>query len=130
MSQAVKITQAAKELRKTPSTIRRWIRQGCPTVQLGETGREGSLVILEDIKLWRAGIQRNDDIVMDKVAIALLDALKRDGVHERAGTSERQAAMILLLAFNRYFKNEKLREIDRDDKLPDAIVQICTIALY
>ncbi len=96
---------------------------------MGETGREGSLVRIDDIKLWRAGVQKNEDNILEKVADAFLDALKRDGVHERVGVTEREAAMILLMAFNRLFKNMKLREIEKEDSLPEAIKHLCTFAV-
>ena len=130
MSQGISIDEAAKALNRTPSTVRRWIRNGCPTVRLGETGREGSLVMLDDVQRWRAGLSGvGDDNELQQIADSLLDTIKRDEVYERAGISERQAAIVLLLAFQRYFRNTKHRQIEKEDVLPDAIEQICTIAV-
>ena len=130
MSEGISLTQAAQTLRKSESTLRRWIRRGCPTVQLGETGRAGSLLILEDVQRWRVGLSDvSEDDILQRIADALLDTIKRDEVHVRADVSERQAATILLLAFQRYFRNTKHRQIETEDVLPDAIEQICTFAL-
>ena len=126
----ITLKAAAQTLNKSESTLRRWIRRGCPTVQLGETGREGSLLILEDVQRWRVGLSGvGDDNELQQIADSLLDTIKRDEVYERAGISERQAAIVLLLAFQRYFRNTKHRQIEKEDVLPDAIEQICTIAV-
>ncbi|MCC7203116.1 MAG: hypothetical protein IT393_10715 [Nitrospirae bacterium] len=127
---AVTLSQAARVLNRDTSTLRRWIKKGCPTVRMGETGREGSLVCLDDIKRWRAGVDGiGSTELLETFATALLDSLKRDEVHLRAEITERQTAIALLLAFNRLFKNMYHREIDKDDPLPEAIRQIRTFAV-
>lgn len=129
MINTVTLTEAARELNKSESTLRRWIRKGCPAIRLGETGRDGSLVRIDDIKQWRAGVSINADHDLEIVAEALLDTLKRDCVHERAVISERQAAIVLLLAFQRYFRNTKHRQPEKEDVLPETIEHLCTFAV-
>ena len=49
------LANAAQELGKDVSTLRRWIAQGAPTARHGVSGRNrGALVVVEDLQRWRA----------------------------------------------------------------------------
>jgi len=52
----VSLVEAARELGVSVSTIRRWIRDGAPTVSLGGPGRgKGSRVDVQELRAWLAG---------------------------------------------------------------------------
>lgn len=52
---AVTLARAARELGKSESTLRAWVRRGAPTARPGEAGRgRGALVVVQDLERWRA----------------------------------------------------------------------------
>ncbi|HBO83540.1 MAG TPA: hypothetical protein DD641_00820 [Deltaproteobacteria bacterium] len=129
MSEALCINRAAKVLNKTPSTLRRWIQKGAPTVKLGSVGRDnGSLVNIADLQRWRSGghAAASDDERLQFIATVLMDAFKRDEIHLRIGITARDCAGLLALVYERYHKN-LLREPLDSKELPPEIEQLCTI---
>ena len=133
MSQGVSINEAAKQLNRTPSTVRRWVQKGCPCVSPGETGRgKGAILNLDDVITWRGGggqVQKqSDDDRLQFIAGVLMDCWRRDKIHNRAGIeiSQRQLAGILALIFERYYLNLVREPISRDT-LPPEITQLCAI---
>ena len=132
MSEVLTINKAARALGKTPSTLRRWIQKGAPTVKLGSVGRDnGSLVNIADLQCWRGGggaVTANDDELLARLAIALLDTIRRDEVHHRIGITEKQAAALLVLVYQRYYRNLVNEQVDIDN-LPEEMKHICAILL-
>jgi hypothetical protein len=106
---AVTLTVAARELEKSPATLRRWIAAGAPTVRLGEAGRsKGSLVIVSDLIAWRAaqeGIKVSAAHDLDAIARGLLEAYSRgnggnsDPVWRELGVPSGRAAVVLAEAY-------------------------------
>ena len=132
MSETVSINQAAKQLGKASSTVRRWVQKGAPTVKLGSVGRDnGSLVNIADLQCWRGGggaVTANDDELLARLAIALLDTIRRDEVHHRIGITDKQAASLLVLVYQRYYRNLFNGQVDIDN-LPEEMKHICAILL-
>ncbi|HJW87062.1 MAG: hypothetical protein A2132_06265 [Nitrospirae bacterium RBG_16_43_11] len=127
----MRINKAAKALNRSPSTVRRWIQQGAPTVRLGSVGRDnGSLVNIADIQRWRGGgaVTANDDELLARLAIALLDTIRRDEIHISVNISERDAASLLVLVYQRYYRNLTNEQVDIDN-LPDEMKHICAFLL-
>lgn len=108
------IRQAAFALRVHPATVRSWIAEGCPCVSVGEVGPgRGATVDLESVRAWRAarlvpGLQSREqaDALMI-VETALLDSLKRDDLARRVSISPTQAIHLVLLIYERAYRNIK-----------------------
>ncbi len=106
---AVNLATAARELGKSPSTVRRWIVAGAPTRRLGEAGRsKGSLVCVADLRAWKLaqdGITVQPAIDFDVIANGLLAAYKRgnrgesDPVWSDLCVDKRDAALVLFYAY-------------------------------
>lgn len=104
------VKQAAAHFRVSQETIRRWIREGAPCVSPGEVGRgHGALLDLDAVASWRAsrlGVSQAGGDPMEKVAMALVDVLRRDGgrgipIHRELGVSDDAAIKILTHAQSR-----------------------------
>lgn len=126
--EVITLEEAARELKKSPSTLRRWVRRGCPTVSLGQAGRgKGSIVRLSDIQRWRAGnAEVSQDERLQFLAICLMDCYKRDEIHRRIGITAREAAGLLAFVYERYYKNLTHEPLDTNN-LPPEIKQLCTV---
>ena len=106
------LREASKLLGVHTGTLRRYVRQGMPTVELGSVGRgHGTQVNLEHAKLWIAqqavptiNATKHDD-TLHRMAVALYDCLKRDDLAARTHISEAQAALCVLLIFERCYRN-------------------------
>lgn len=123
----VTINKAAIALGKSPSTVRRWIQKGAPTVRPGEVGRgKGSIVRVKDLLQWRGAVQVPYKERLDFIAGVLMDCLRRDEVGERIEITRRQAAGLLALVYERYHKNLTHEPLDRKE-LPPEIKQLCAI---
>lgn len=76
----VTVSEAARALRRSPATVRRWIQQGAPTVALGGPGRgKGSRLNLGAVAEWKTrkeGLQ-----VAPTAERELLDAIGRGLLH-------------------------------------------------
>jgi hypothetical protein len=130
----IPLAQAAKELRRHPATLRRWIkRDGCPTVELGEVGRgKGSLVDLEQVKRWRAEhtgastAPREDERILSVIAESFSDCLKRDEAHRRVDMKHGPASGLLALCFQRVWQNVTRRPL-HEFVPPPEIEHLCAI---
>lgn len=62
---ALTVSAAARVLGVPPGTLRRWIRQGCPTVDRGQKGRgHACLVDVEAVLAWRRA-SRSDALILE-----------------------------------------------------------------
>lgn len=134
MTAGVSVKEAARVLRKSPMTLRRWIKAGAPCVSLGEVGRgHGAIVDLDAIQRWRAaqvapGLTDTAQAVqLDQLAESLWRVLRSDEADRKVGISERQAAGLLLLAFERLSKDLTHRAVDLEG-LPPRMKQLCAIS--
>jgi excisionase family DNA binding protein len=128
----VTIAEAARGLGCSASTVRRWVAKGAPTTFLGSAGRgRGSRVQIEDLTRWRSGGSKlQNGELLERLAEGLMDAFRRDGIAARVGITERQAAGILVLVFERYYKNAVREPVpDQLDDLPVQIAQLCAVWL-
>jgi len=125
---------AALELGVNEGTVRRWIREGAPCERLGGRGPgRGSLVVVDDLKRWRAG--RAGLIVGESagpdlsviVARGLLRAFKRGtkGTTEptwvKLGDNGSRAAIILADAYTAIFFELTGREPELESLPPPEI---------
>lgn len=114
MPEPVSVATAALQLGRRPSTVRRWIAQGAPTVALGKEGRgNGSLVDVAALQRWRArasaDVCTNDADAVQRLAVLLWNVFKRDAgvgdsgfsAHRLLGIREHQAAAYLAHIFQR-----------------------------
>ena len=131
----VTVKQAAKVMRKSPMTLRRWIKAGAPCVRLGEVGRNhGTLIIIDEMQRWRAAqvapglILAEQRIQLEHLAESLWRCLRSDAIAEKLGISEAQAAGALLLTYERLAKDLTRKPVDLAD-LPDRMKQLCSITV-
>jgi hypothetical protein len=129
------LTEAANALGVHVATLRKWIRQGAPTLALGSVGRtHGTQVDPEAVKLWRAQravpslTHTAQADTLQTVAVALFDTLKRDDLAATAGLTDGQAAMAVLMVFERAYKNVK-REPLAVDGVPELLKPFHAIVL-
>lgn len=123
----MKLTAASKVLGIRPDTLRKWIRQGCPCLALGEIGRgHSSEVDPEAAKSWRAqravpslDTTRHDD-TLHRIAVALYDCIKRDHLAACARITEQQAYLIAVKIYERIYCNLHQKQLTRD-KLPSEL---------
>jgi hypothetical protein len=108
MAEPMSVVVAARHLKCAPSTVRRWIAKGAPTVSLGKVGRgNGSLVDVGQLRRYLAGGTGADDAaILQLLATGLMDAYKRDGglgkpAHRTLGIQDYQAAALLAYVFER-----------------------------
>jgi hypothetical protein len=129
----VTLVEAGRELKRHPATLRRWIRQGAPTLELGSAGRgRGSTVDPAALERWRllsltqeAG-QRDDQAVLELIATGLWDTFRRDEAHLRVDLDARRAAGLLAMAYERCWMN--LTRRSRDELvLPPEIERLCAV---
>lgn len=112
MGEPVTIAEAARELNRSPATLRKWIARGAPTARLGKEGRgNGSLVYVVDLQRWKAGAGGVDTTdILPKLATALSDVFTRDAAsgyqaHRLIGIEEWHAAAYLVEIFERCAMN-------------------------
>ncbi len=136
---AVSLSRAARELRVSAGTVRRWLRAGAPGASPGEVGRgHGAQIVVADLVAWRGShgqithaVAAGADCVLDRVACALWNAYMRDGGHGEAahkalGISDRRAAALLVVAYQRIAREVTGAEPER---LPAQIEHLWTISL-
>ena len=106
------LSDAAKELKVHIGTLRRDVRNGCPTLSLGSVGRgHGTQIDPEAWKLWRAEravpslAQQTQDTTLSTLTTILVDTLKRDDLAACAQLSEGQAYMAVLKIYERAYRN-------------------------
>jgi len=134
---AVPLAAAARELRVSPATLRRWLRAGAPAMQPGSVGRgHGAMVCLADVQRWRRAqvapaADPTDDVLLDRVARALHDVFARDAgrgfpAHRELELRDRQAAALLVVAYHRLHRELTGRDADM---LPFEIEHLWTISV-
>ena len=116
------LSAASKILGVHPGTVRKWIRQGAPTLELGSVGRgHSSQVDPEAIRRWL--VQRDVPGVVEQTQAAQLNALadslwrvlRNDQAARVVGITERQAAGLLLLTYERLAKDLTREPVDLAD---------------
>jgi hypothetical protein len=131
LNAAVKIAEAARALQKDPATLRRWVQRGCPTVNgPGAAGRgHGTEFDLDAVRRWKAGnLGHLDDAEqLQRLAVGLWDCLRRDEVHRLVGISERQAAEVLALVYERMHKNLTQQPLGDLSALPEEMKRLCAV---
>ena len=125
--------QAAKVLNFHISTLRKWVGQGAPTDELGAVGRGHATQVDPDALMrWRMAkvaptlARRSQDELLTIMETALLDCVKRDSVAAKAGLTDGQAAMVVLLVFERLFRNVKETPLTADH-LPAGMASLRAI---
>ena len=126
------LKEAAKTLRLHRSTLSKWLKQGAPCLEEGSSGRgHTARVDLEAIQRWRArkfaaGLaQRNDTELLDLMATALMDAMKRDDLQHRTKTTADQVALAVLIIYERVYRNVMQQPLEPQD-VPHAMRNLCT----
>jgi len=118
------------------STVRYWIQKlGCPVYELGSVGRGcGSRLNLDDVERWRIArlvptcAAKAQEDVLAIVERALLDSLKRDDLANRTKMTGAQAALAVLIIFERAFKNLKQQPLEHEH-VPEQLRNLCAIHL-
>ena len=123
---------AAKQLRLHRSTLSKWLKAGAPCVEEGSDGRGHTAIVdLDALMRWRAGklapglAQRNEDDMLQLFETALMDSLKRDDLARRAKITDMQAALILLVIFERLYRNVKQEPLT-PQHVPAQMRHLCT----
>jgi len=126
------LAQAAKHLRLHRSTLSKWLKAGAPCLEEGQSGRgHTAMVDLDALMRWKAGklapglAQRNDEDLLALMATVLMDALKRDALATRTKTTEAQAALAVLIIFERLYRNVKQQPLT-PQHIPEQMRHLCT----
>lgn len=101
MTDALAIDAAARELGVRPGTLRRWVREGCPTVQRGRRGRGLALVVdVAAVRQWREASER-DAVTLELAGIVpeVLAASIHDAWRMAEGLDKRRLAGVLSAAW-------------------------------
>lgn len=129
------LADAAKALGVHTGTLRRDVRNGCPTISLGSVGRgHGTQIDPEAWKLWRAQrvvpslTQQAQDTTLNTLTTILVDTLKRDALAGCAHLTDAQAALVVLKIYGRAYLNVH-REPFTLDALPSALKPFYAIYL-
>jgi phage terminase Nu1 subunit (DNA packaging protein) len=128
----VPLAQAAKRIGKHRSTLSKWLKQGAPCVEEGHDGRGHSAIVdVDALMRWKAGklapglAQRHDEDILKLMETALMDALKRDELQHRTKTTAAQAALAVLIIFERVYRNIKQQPLEARD-VPAQMRNLCT----
>lgn len=136
----VTVVQAARELRVTPAAVRRMLRLGAPNVSPGAPGRgKGALVLVSDLKAWRARRRGMDgdvagaDRFIDQLAACLLEVLRCDAggglpLYRVIGITEGQTAAVLATVFERVYRRIHGRYAERVPPEIETIVTVCVLS--
>ena len=124
---SMNVQAASKHFRVHPTTVRRWVSRGCPTLELGGVGRgHRSRLDPQSVERWlveqrvpSASAQAEQD-VLAIVATALYDVLKRDGLEGQILAAER----VVLMIYERLYRNVKQTPLQVKD-LPDEMKRVC-----
>ena len=133
-SQILTVRQMANMLHKYPMWIRRMIAAGAPCVELGSVGRgKGSRIDPNAFQRWLANraapglTVAAHTIQLDELSESLWRVLRNDKAVEKVGITERQAATLLLLTYDRLAKDLTREPVDLAD-LPARMKQFCAIS--
>ena len=75
--EALPLAAAARQLGKSPGTLRRWIRSGCPALAGGRGHGKGSRVDLAAVRAWRDRKAPSSDAQLRDLAAVMLDFYRR-----------------------------------------------------
>lgn len=131
------IRDAAVVLGVVPSTVRRWVQRGAPSVRPGEGGPgRGALVRIRELESWRRG-SADYGLALERVADALLEVHQRDAgcgvsAHKQYGVDEEASAFQLLQVWDRVYRKLAGQDLDEfyeldEAALPDSIAQLLRI---
>lgn len=108
---------------------------GCPTCELGSVGRgHGSVLDPDEVARWQVAkhvpvvTQDGDNRLLDVVAQALIAVLKLDDLARRIKVTDAQAALCILIIFERVYRNVRQEPLTRE-KIPIQLMQLCIIHL-
>ncbi len=108
-SPACAVCEAAKHFAVDPSTVRRWIKAGCPVVRQGRRGPGGGARLnLDEVAIWRGladgppGITAGDIVL--RIAETLEKTLRVERVDIRADISSECAAAALMIVWDQCCK--------------------------
>ena len=122
---AVRLKEAAAVLGVDVSTLRRDVKAGCPTVDLGSVGRNhGTLVNIEEVRRYRA-VHRGD--VLPIVETAVLE-LVENGIYARARVTPAQAIVILMKLYERVYELISARPLEKA-AVPEQMRHLCSICI-
>jgi hypothetical protein len=114
----------AKRFHVDPATVRRWPANGCPIIRRGRPGPgRGYLFDLEQVAKWRdranapPGLSVDD--VLQRIALALWEAVEKDHADIRAGIMREDAAAAFLVVWERCCKHFNVNF--KFDQQPDPI---------
>lgn len=103
---AVTVAEAARELGKDPSTLRKWIANGAPCASPGAAGRgKGALVLVADLQRWRdtaRATEPDSRHFLEQLGRILVD-YHRAGDHRLVGLQDK-AAQLLYAALLEYIE--------------------------
>lgn len=118
---AVRITEAATALNKSPATVRRWIRRGAPCARPGEPGRgRGALVVVADLHRWRLGAESTSAAMLDRLA-GELRAYHRSERHRIVAIPDAHAAALYVDLFEFVARRIGIDAMPEDIKLLAAL---------
>ena len=120
------VRETAKQFGVHIGTVRRWIRAGCPCLQLGSVGRgHGAQLDPVEVQQWRVSqliptlaAQAEAD-VLKILATGMFDSLKRDGLMGQTLPAE----FVALKIYERIYRNVKETPLEAKD-LPDEMKRI------
>ncbi|WP_447603035.1 hypothetical protein [Nitrospira sp. Nam80] len=138
MSEGVSIRQAARQLKRSPHTIRRWLRQGAPYTDRGTgTKGHGARVDPEALEQWYGRTRglaacQNGGFDLDRLAAFFLEFLIKDAglshrAHEMLDMDRKQAARYLILLY-RFLSIELSGEEPAPEFFSDSVKALLTIA--
>lgn len=137
MSKPVTVPEAARQIGKDVSTLRRWMRQGCPVVDYQGRGRGNrTLVDVDAILAWRQRHERHTDLseladkIPDLIAGCVIDAFAYAESLGYLPKDRSGCAFALSFAwkFSAQLVLDELREMDPDvgelDTVPDILTHL------
>lgn len=134
MTEGVSLKEAAKRLKRSPASLRRWVRQGAPCVthdSAGGRGR-GSRVDLTSLVDWWTRRELGatgaaaSGVDLDRLSVFLLDFLRRGSglndrpAHECLSISQTEAAAFLCLLWRYGFLQGHKRPPKELDYTPEV----------
>jgi hypothetical protein len=121
------VVQAARYFKVHVSTVRRWIRAGCPCLEEGSVGRtHGSRLDFNAVQHWLTEqrvpmlAQQAQRDELGTMATALYDCLKRDGLMGQTLPAELMVGKI----YKRLYKNLTKTDLQWQD-VPEELKRVC-----
>jgi hypothetical protein len=119
---ALTVEAAAKELRRSTVTIRRWLAEGAPCVRPGRSGRNGSaLVDVAALRAWRARNEAGTSHeVLEQIAERFREFHRASG-HRAIGLSDNEARLYLAALFEHVaIRSDEERWADEHPLFPNC----------